>query len=163
MNIEQDARDLREADLSGEDLRGANLRRADLRKANLRRADLSGVNLRRADLRGARLYGANLYGADLTGADMYGADLRGARLYGANLYGANLTGADLAMSNGILMFGPVGNVKRIGYAVKHHPNTVYVQLGCFWGTQEEAVIAIRKKYDANSSYERIVEAVCSSL
>ena len=49
-------------------LRGANLCGADLHGANLRGADLHGANLRGADLHGANLYGANLRGADLRGA-----------------------------------------------------------------------------------------------
>ena len=55
----------------GRKCRGANLQyidlsRADLREANLGRAYLNGANLYRADLRGANLYGADPTGATYT-------------------------------------------------------------------------------------------------
>ena len=55
----------------GRKCRGANLQyidlsRADLREANLGRAYLNGANLYRADLRGAILYGADPTGATYT-------------------------------------------------------------------------------------------------
>jgi len=77
--------DLSEANLREADLREADLYEADLRGANLRGADLSEANLREADLREADLHDADLYEADLRGADLRGADLRGADLRGANL------------------------------------------------------------------------------
>lgn len=63
----------------------------------------------------------NLRGSDLTGADLHGADLRDTDLRGAN---------------GIYSFGPIGEERRIGYAVKHD-SKVMVKLGCFgvWKTK----------------------------
>ena len=83
-------------------------------------------------------------------------------LCGADLYGADLRGAHLRGVKNIISFGPVGNRKRIGYAVKHK-NCVMVQLGCFWGTLEEAAKAIRGEYGEGSSYEKVVTACASTL
>ena len=114
---------------------------------------------KRADLRGADLRGADLSGADLYGADLRCANLRGADLRGANLYGANLRGANLSGAEGITSFGPVGNCGRIGYAVKHDAGPM-VQLGCFWGTEDEAVSAINEKYGSDSAYAAFVQTAC---
>jgi len=84
-----------EADLSEANLREADLREADLYDADLYEADLRGADLRGADLRGADLRGANLREANLSGADLYDADLSGADLRGADLRGADLRGANL--------------------------------------------------------------------
>ena len=104
---------------------------------------------KRADLRDANLYGA----------DLRGADLRGANLGGANLGGAYLGGAYLSGAEGITSFGPVGNCGRIGYAVKHDAGPM-VQLGCFWGTEDEAVSAINEKYGSDSAYAAFVQTAC---
>jgi hypothetical protein len=175
------------ADLRGANLSGADLSGVDLRGANLSGADLSGVDLRGANLSGADLYGANLYGADLSGADLSGAylrgadlseadlseaylrgaylrgaDLSGADLSEADLRGADLSGADLSEAKSIVSFGPVGKKRRIGYAVAHHGGP-RIQLGCFWGTLDEACAAIEKKYGENSTYEQLVRAACAAL
>ena len=141
-------------------------------KANLRWANLSGANLSGADLNGAYLSGANLSGADLREADLSGADLNGAYLRGAYLSGANLRGADLRWANlsganlsgaeNIVSFGPVGKERRIGYAVQHDDGP-RVQLGCFWGTLDEACAAIAEKYGDASTYEALVRAACAVL
>jgi hypothetical protein len=116
----------------------------------------------RADLSGASLRGADLSGADLSWADLSGADLRGANLSEADLSGASLREADLSGANQIISFGPVGREKRIGYAVKHG-DVCMVKLGCFWGTEAEALTAIEAKYGANSTYAALVTASCSVL
>ncbi len=69
LQVVEDGRKCRGADLQDIDLRGA-----DLSEANLRGADLSYANLHSADLSGA-----NLSGAYLPGAKLESADLRGAR------------------------------------------------------------------------------------
>ena len=97
---------------------------------------------------------ANLCEADLRYANLRKADLRNANLCGADLYGANLRGAE-----GITSFGPVGNCGRIGYAVKHDAGPM-VQLGCFWGTEDEAVLAINEKYGSDSAYAALVQTAC---
>ena len=121
-------------------------------RANLYGANLSEANLSRADLSGAYLYGANLTRADLTRAN----------LSGANLSRANLSGADLSGAVGVVSFGPIGNDRRIGYAVRHS-RYVMVKLGCFWGTEEEALAAIAKKYGPRSKYASLVRAACATL
>lgn len=95
--------------------------------------------------------------ANLQDADLSGADLSGAKLFGAYLYGANLHGA-----KNIYSFGPVGFYSRIGYAVKHD-TCVMIKLGCFWGTSEQAIIAVSKKYGVNSLYQRQIELAVQIL
>ena len=148
---------LRGANLSGADLSGADLRRADLRRADLSGANMYGANLRGANLRGANLRGANLRRAELSWADLSGADLRRAELSWADLRRADLRGA-----KNIVSFGPVGEDFRIGYAVQHEEG-IHVQLGCFWGTLDEACAAIAEKYGDASTYEALVRAACAVL
>jgi hypothetical protein len=133
--------------------------RADLRRADLRGANLTNANLHRANLRGADLTNTDLCGANLTSADLRRADLRRADLRGANLTNANLRGANLRGAKSIVSFGPVGVEGRIGYAIAHDDEP-RVQLGCFWGTRDEAVRAIRAKYGPDSAYESLVVAAC---
>ena len=83
----------------------------------------------------ANLSRANLFGADLSGANLYGADLSGADLYGANL----------SRAYHIVCFGPVGDSKRIGYAVDHD-NKVMFQLGCWWGDYKSTLARITEEY-----------------
>jgi BRCT domain type II-containing protein len=40
---------------------------------------------------------------------------------------------------------------RFGFVVKH-AKSFMVQLGCFWGTDKEAITAVAKKYGARSTY-----------
>jgi hypothetical protein len=60
----------------------------------------------------------------------------------------------------IVSFGPVGNNRRIGYAVAHDDGP-RVQLGCFWGTLDDACTAIVKEYGEASAYEALVRAACA--
>ena len=131
-------------------------------RANLYGANLSEANLSEANLSEANLYGADLYRADLYRADLSGANLSEANLYGANLYGANLYGADLYRAKGIVSFGPIGEEKMIGYAVRHD-RTAMVKLGRFWGTQEEYRADVSAKYGPRSKYAALVLAACACL
>ncbi len=81
--------------------RSAELHRADLSGADLRGLDLTGVNLAETYLDGANLSGAKLSKADLSDADLSKAHLCGARthLNEANLRGAILSGAKLCGAN----------------------------------------------------------------
>ena len=99
------------------------------------RADLAGANLERAYLEGANLYDANLHDANLERANLYGANLVGAR--------------------GILQWQSPQGENRICYSVKAE-DCVMHKLGCFWGTTDEAVEAIRKKYGEGSLYEKFL-------
>ena len=87
-------------------------------------------------------------------ANLREADLREANLYGANLYEANLYGADLFGAKGVVSF-QAGEYNRtcIGY-FKEIP---MFNIGCFKGTKEESIEAIRKKYGIGSSYEKLIE------
>lgn len=85
------------------------------------------------------------------------ANLRGTDLHEADLHEANLHGA-----KSIVSFGPVGKERRIGYAVSHNDGP-RIQLGCFWGTLDEACVAIAKKYGENSTYEQLARAACAVL
>jgi hypothetical protein len=131
-------------------------------KADLSEADLKGANLSRAYLSGANLSGANLSGANLSRADLSGANLSGANLSRANLSMAYLSGAYLSRAGNFISFGPIGRDRRIGYAVLHDDGS-RVQLGCFWGTLDEACKAIAAKYGESSSYEALVRAACAAL
>jgi len=104
-------------------------------------ADFSSNALRRADL-----YEANLRKANLRRADLYEANLRGTDLDGANLIGAK----------SIASFSTYIGVSRIGYAIKHE-DCVMFQLGCFWGTSDEAIQEIREKYGKESHYEELIK------
>ncbi len=156
--------DLRGADLRGADLRRANLHGADLRGANLHEADLRGADLYGADLHGANLYGANLYGANLHGANLHEASLHEADLHEANLRGAdlrraNLHEADLRRAEGVYSFGPVGEHRRRGVIFLKDGNPTVI-LGCFCGSEREAINAINKKYGKGSAYASAVRAMC---
>ena len=107
--------------------------------------------------KGARadLEGANLEGANLARADLDGADLEGANLARADLKGAYLARADLKGARGILQWQSPQGEKRICCSVKAE-DCVMHKLGCFWGTTEEAVEAIRRKYGENSLYEKFL-------
>ena len=143
-------------------VRWAVANKANLSRAYLRGAYLRGANLRGADLSRAYLRGANLSEANLSEANLGGTDLSRAYLRGANLSEANLGGTDLSGAKSIISFGPLGLERRIGYAVKHNAGPM-IQLGCFWGSLDEAAAAIRTKYGENSTYENLVRAACAAL
>jgi len=135
------------ADLKNADLRNANLYKANLGNAVLKNADLEDANLEYADLRNTNLYKANLEAAYLENANLKNADLKYANIKGAT---------------GIYSFGPIGKVRRIGYAVKHE-TCVMVQLGCFWGTSDEAIEEVRVEYGTESLYEKQIKLAVEIL
>lgn len=116
------------------------------RGANLYLANLSGMDLSGTDLSSANLSGANLSGANLSGVDLWDADLCGANLDGANLSGANLDGADLWSAMGVTALYGAGMERRMIF-VYRHAGFIRFQLGCFNGTYDEAITAIKGKYD----------------
>ncbi len=134
-------------------LRYANLSSADLRYANLSSADLSYADLNNADLSSADLRYANLSSADLSYADLNNADLRYADLSYADLRYAAVKA---------ISFTGVGKEKRTGYAAMEGKEII-VRLGCFRGTEKEALTAIKKKYGRGSAYEMIVKGACKQL
>ena len=140
------------------DLAGA-VKEAVKSGVNLSGAYLSGENLSGANLSGAYLSRADLSRADLSRADMGGADLSGADMGGANLGRANLSRVNLGGANRIYSFGPIGEEKRIGYAVAYDGGAM-VKLGCFWGTEPEALARIIVKYGVDSDYAAQVALAC---
>ena len=161
-NIKLYGADLRDANLYSANLRNANLVGANLYSADLRSANLYSADLRSANLRDAYLVDADLRGANLVGANLRGADLRGANLVDADLRGADLYSADLRGAENLISFGPIGNKKRIGFAVSHQEN-VMILLGCFWGSADKAIKQIKKEYGASSGYIDIIKAACKCL
>jgi len=130
-------------------------------------AEKAGVSLQDADLRYANLRGANLRDAKLQGADLEDANLEGANLRDADLQDANLESADLKHTNfkgakSIISFGPVGDQGRIGYAVRHE-DALMVMLGCFYGTEEQAIRRVKREYGARSGYVSMIKAACQCL
>ena len=123
------------------------------------KANLSEANLSRADLRDA-----DLSRADLSGADLRGANLSEANLREANLGWADLRGANLSEANNLCAPVPIGSVGehiRTGYAT-WCPNKkdVIVTLGCFTGTEKEAIKAVSDKYGSRSGYAMMAKAAC---
>jgi hypothetical protein len=100
--------------------------------------------------------------ADTMRQTVIDANLRGANLGGAYLSDADLSGADLRGTIGVYSFGPLGENGRVGYAVDS-ADGVMIALGCFWGNEEAACIAIRKKYGENSLYEEQVKLAVKIL
>jgi uncharacterized protein YjbI with pentapeptide repeats len=146
---------LKDADLSRANLSGADLSDADLKGADLRGAYLRGAYLRCADLCGTNLRCADLKDADLRGADLRGAYLSRANLWGADLRCADLSTADLSRATYISQWQAPQGVRRTCYSVKHDKCVMH-KLGCFWGTTEQAIKAIRKKYGNDSMYEQLL-------
>ena len=140
----------------------ANLSRADLSWANLSRADLSWADLSGANMSEANMSEANMSEANMSRANLSGANLSGADLSGADLSGADLSGADLWRDRGVVSFGPVGFERRIGYAFMLNGKP-HLRLGCFTGTEKEALDAISEKYGPRSSYAALVRAACREL
>ena len=150
------------ADFYKANLENANFINADLENAHLYNADLEGANLENANLENANLYKANLENANLYKANLGNTNLENANLENANLENANLKYANITGATGIYSFGSVGDEKRIGYAVKHD-TCVMIQLGCFWGTSDEAIEAVQKKYGENSTYEKQIRLAVEIL
>ena len=154
------------ADLQGADLSDANLWDADLLDADLRVADLRRANLLDADLRGCDLQGANLSEAELRGANLLGADLRAANLSSTNLREANLQGAklqecDLREANYLFIFGPIGKQRRMGSLSIDTGGEPIVHLGCFAGSEAEALAKIMRDYGEPNTYSAVVAAMCA--
>jgi hypothetical protein len=126
--------------------------------AKLCRVDLIGVDLTGANLRHANLSGANLTGAALSGGGLSGAGLSGANLTGADLYGVDLYGVDLYRAVGIVSAGPVGDSKRMLYAVDHG-DRIMVQAGCRFASSGEVMAAIEKDYAGSPLLAPYVSAV----
>ena len=155
---------LKDADLTGADLTGAYLKDADLRDADLTGAYLTGACLKDADLTSADLRDADLTGADLTGAylrgaDLRGADLRGACLRGADLRGADLRGADLDTKQCYVSICPIGSENGCLWTIKNEQWLLIYNRGCFSGTEEEFISAVKKKHGGTEHEELYMSAV----
>lgn len=99
--------------------------------------------------------GADLSGANLSGVNLSYANLSCANLYDANLNGAYLRSAILRGAKGVIQWQSPQGEKRICISVKHSECVMH-KLGCFWGTTDEAVENIRRKYGENSLYEKFL-------
>jgi hypothetical protein len=117
------------------------------------RRNFAYAKLCRVDLIGVDLTGANLRHAYLSGVDLTGANLRHAYLSGANLYGV-----DLYRAVGIVSAGPVGDSKRMLYAVDHG-DRIMVQAGCRFASSGEVMAAIEKDYAGSPLLAPYVSAV----
>lgn len=73
----------------------------------------------------------------------------------ADLKGAYLEGANLSCATYVLQWQAPQGVRRTCYSVKHDKCVMH-KLGCFWGTTEQAIKAIRKKYGNDSMYEQLL-------
>lgn len=167
-------------DFTGSEQRGVNYRNANIRDSVFTGSQLPSISFGSAKINdcvfdGAFLASSNfeealvrdssLVGADLSYCNMEKADLRGSNFTGAKLEGTRLAGAIVELVEGLVAFGPIGCVRRMGYAVKH-TNGPMVQLGCFWGSKDEAILAITKRYgefEAGAAYIRMVEAACAAV
>lgn len=109
---------------------------------------LQGVNLQGVNLQAAYLYRAYLEGVNLRGANLYRADLQGAYLEGAKLEGAK----------NITLIGPVGQERRIVYAVRHDP-CLMVKAGRFWGTVDELEQRVKEKYEGTKWEDEYLDAI----
>ncbi len=89
--------------------------------------------------------------------NLRGADLRGANLRGANLRWANLRWADNVCAP--IPIGLVGEDMRTGYATWSGKEVIVI-LGCFTGTEKEAIKAVSDKYGPRSGYAMMVRAAC---
>lgn len=83
-----------------------------------------------------------------------------------NIEGTYFKQCDFECVRGIMQFGPIGHSRRIGYTTKFK-NKVYVQLGCFWGTEKKALEAISCRYNGTepecSDYLDLVKLSCRIL
>ncbi len=133
--------------VDAETLTRADLTRADLTRADLSWADLSRASLSRADLSWADLSRASLYGADLSRADLTGANLSRANLTGANLTGAIVADDHTLVGNRpMLQLGPLGSRSATLIAFRTD-NGLMVRTGCFFGTADQFVDAVRKTHE----------------
>ena len=154
------------ADLRGADLREANLWGHDLSGSDLQGSYLKGSDLRGADLRWAKLWNADLSEASLSevnlrSADLSGANLRGADLSRASLSGVNLRGCDLLGANHLFSFGPIGEHCRMGSLSIDTGGEPIVHLGCFVGSEAEALAKITRDYGEKNTYGAVVAAMCA--
>jgi uncharacterized protein YjbI with pentapeptide repeats len=127
----------------------ADLTNADLRYADLRYADLTNVNLRYADLTNADLRYADLTNADLRYADLTNADLR---------Y-ADLTNADGIEKYCYFSISPIGSENGQLWVMKNEEGILIYNRGCFKGTEEEFITAVRKKHTGNKYETQYLKAI----
>ena len=131
MNIfhpEEEASDLRNADLKTMNLGNVDLSYADLRNADLRNTNLTTTNLKYAVLRYSDLRNTNLRNADLGNTDLEHADLRNADLRNANLRGTDLELADLR--NADLRNADLRNTKLGGAKLSSSTKLDGAKFGC---------------------------------
>ena len=108
--------------------------------------------------------GADLSRANLSGADLSGADLSGANLYGANLSGANLYGANNNKKVSLIGDYPVFQITPIGsrqstLVAFNTSEGILVRTGCFYGSLDSFVAAVKKSHSGNQFEREYLAAV----
>ena len=103
-----------------------------------------------ADLTGANLTRANLYGADLAGADLTWTNLTRTNITRTNLTGAIVTDGYMLVGNRpVLQIGPIGS--RLDVVVAYRTDKgLMLRTGCFFGTADQFVDAVRKTHKDNT-------------
>ena len=145
-----------------------------LAKLNLQYANLHGVDLRYANLRGASLIGANLSGANLIGANLSDANLRGADMRNANLFRTNLRNANFyeALLEGAIVYenaklfdnASIIKITNIGSRLDElrlfiTDIGIYVQTGCFSGSIDEFIKAVKENHGGNIHAQAYLSAI----
>lgn len=117
------------------DLRGANLQAMDLSDLNFGKgqwqwAQMQGANLWRAQMQGTILTEAQMHGAELSSAQMQGAILVSAQMQGANLAVAQMHGAELsgAQMQGAILSSAQMQGAHLSYAQMQGAELSYAQM-----------------------------------
>ena len=128
VELEDNAIDLRGANLQAMDLSGLNLGKGKWQSAQMQGASLMGTQMQGAKLLGAQMQGAYLISAQMQGADLSFARMQGAILWSAQMQGANfrdaqMQGADLrdALMQGAAFIDMLINERQI----YHHTKDVF--------------------------------------
>lgn len=119
---------------------GCSFKNARLGGANFQDAVLAEARFTGAFCGGTNFRGADLSEANFTGTELNDADFRGAKIDGTDFDGAKIDGA-----RGLVSAGGVGVHRRTIYAVDHGTK-IYFQAGCFFGSHDELVEAVNRKY-----------------
>jgi hypothetical protein len=99
-----------------------------------------------------------------SGANLSGADLSRANLYGANLSGANLSGVNLSRANidtkyCFLSISPVGSENGCLWVMRGDDGVLKYSRGCFYGTEQEFVDAVKNKHSGTEIEKKYLAAV----
>ena len=140
--------DVKMTEVKGLDI---NFSDADLTNSVCPRANFTGSNFLRANLTSGYFVDAIFANADLTNV---------------NFTCAIFTGVDFSLvrfdgATGVYSFGPIGDKNRIGFAVDYGANPTMIYLGCFSGTEAEAITEVEAKYGVGSDYSLQIQLAVS--